>query len=251
MFKKILISSIIAIMFITVIVQRIYAISLEEAMMRLQIETLKAQMDKLIAEGKLTKAKVLLGEMVELDERISYMDEKNRITQTRAVQQETEYIYQKPEKPESEIYNKSESSIERYERVISETCRRMNFEPAVIWTLLAIESNFSEDPVVIQRRTKCLGPWQHQPEHYKHYRKADGSPYNPFDINDACEVTVKIMKDNIRSTGSLEKSIRMYASGTRYLDRPYDQLPGSLKQYLNKFKRLYPEAKTRFYRESN
>ena len=156
----------------------------------------------------------------------------------------TEQIQPEPEKPVVKV--KSDDVMETYEKVVIDTCKRMNFDPAVIWTLLAIESNFSKDPVVVQKRTKCLGPWQHQPEHYIYYRKADGTPYNPFDIHDACEVTVRIMQDNLSATGNMDKAIRMYCSGSRFLNTSYGKLPKSVKGYLDKYRKIYPEAKVRF-----
>ena len=212
---------------------------------------LQAQIVEFLAQNDMEKAREALGKMTGLDEKIrSFNGDKVEVyidisEQTRPDEGQTEPTEQvQPEKPVIKV--KPDSVMETYEKVIIDACRRMDFDPAVMWTLLAIESNFSKDPVVVQKRTKCLGPWQHQPEHYIHYRKADGTPYNPFDIHDACEVTVRIMQDNITATGSMEKAIRMYCSGSRFLNMPYEKLPKAVRNYPDKYRRLYPAAKVRF-----
>lgn len=251
MTRRVLILAVFIFMYLIIPAQRLLAMSLEEAMLRLQIEVLQAQMDEFLAQNDAEKARETLSKMIELDEKIrSFSVDEMEIyidisEQPKPYEGQTEPIKQEqPEQPVVKV--KSDDVMETYEKVVIDTCKRMDFDPAVIWTLLAIESNFSKDPVVVQKRTKCLGPWQHQPEHYIHYRKADGTPYNPFDIRDACEVTVRIMQDNLAVTGSMEKAIRMYCSGSRYLDTPYEKLPESVKSYLNKYSRLYPASKVRF-----
>jgi len=220
---------------------------LEEAMMRLRIEALKSEMDEVLARNDLDKARFILEEMTKLDAKIRSVSQAKPVLFREVEEKPPKERVQKYEKANQSFIAESANDVfSKYEKVIIDVCRRMDMDPAVIWTLLEIESNVSEDPVVVQKRTKCLGPWQHQPEHYKHYRKKDGEPYNPFDIYDACEVTVKILKDNLAVTGNLEKSIRMYASGSRYLNTPYGKLPKALRDYLSKFKRRYPKAKAKF-----
>ena len=244
MLKKIVTLAVLILAFLTVIIQHSGAMTLAEAMMRLQVEALKAQMDEFLAQKNIDKASLILREMVELDEKIQLLSEDG-VSVYANISEQRETDKDGNGKPRNAVTT-SDDVLGKYEKTIIEVCVEMEFDPAVIWTILAIESNFSEDPVVVQRKSKCLGPWQHQPEHYIHYRKADGTPYNPFDIRDACEVTLRILGDNLEVTGDLEKSIRMYASGSKYLDTPYEQLPRSIKDYLGKFKRIYPEAKARF-----
>ena len=243
----------ISISLLLVATQNLYPLSLNEAMIRLRIEVLKAQMNQISPEDNIEKARSILRSMVELDEKIRalgggradvYMEVREQQEAKECPGKEYGECMKNPA-PEP-IAETSDNILVRYEKVVLNVCTKMGFDPAVIWTLLAIESNFSEDPVVIQKQTKCLGPWQHQPEHYIHYRKPDGTPYNPFDIYDACEVTVKILKDNLAASGTLEKGIRMYASGYRYVDTSYEQLPKAVKAYLDKFNHLYPKAKARF-----
>ncbi|MFC1716936.1 hypothetical protein ACFL6S_24930 [Candidatus Poribacteria bacterium] len=226
-------------------------------MLRLQIEVLQAQMGEFLAQDDVEKAKQVLSKMTELDEKICsfskdavevYIEVSEQPETEKDQTLVTEQIQPEPENPVVKV--KSNDVMETYEKVVIDTCKRMDFDPAVIWTILAIESNFSKDPVVIQKRTKCLGPWQHQPEHYIHYRKVDGTPYSPFDIRDSCEVTVRIMKDNLAITGSMEKAIRMYCSGSRFLNTPYEKLPKAVRNYLDKYGRLYPTAKVRFVKHS-
>jgi len=230
---------------LAVIAQHSVAMTLSEAMMRLKVEALKAQMDELLSQKDIDKARMVLEEMVELDGKIQSLSEDGISAYTNTPEMDTNQG-KKPHVSSHRITKTSDDVLGNYEKTIVEICAERGFDPAVIWAILAIESNFSEDPVVVQRKSKCLGPWQHQPEHYIHYRKADGTPYNPFNIHDACEVTVRILEDNLAVTGSLEKSIRMYASGSRYLDTPYKQLPASIRNYLDKFRRIYPEARARF-----
>ena len=230
---------------ITISAQYSGAMTLSEAMMRLKIEALKAQMDELLIQKDIDKARLVLEEMVKLDNEIQSLNEDEISVYTDTLEMDIEQSKEHNE-PSHNVIKTSDDVLGKYERTIAEVCAERGFDPAVIWTILAIESNFSEDPVVVQRKSKCLGPWQHQPEHYIHYRNPDGTPYNPFNIRDACEVTVRILEDNLAVTGSLEKSIRMYASGSRYLDTPYKKLPASIRNYLDKFGRIYPEAMARF-----
>lgn len=244
MLKRILTLSIFVLISVAMTVPHSGAMTLAEAMMRLQVEALKAQVDEFLAQKNIGKASLILGEMVKLDEKIQLLSEDG-VSVYANISEQRETDTDGNGKPQNAVTT-SDDVLGKYEKTIIEVCAEMEFDPAVIWTILAIESNFSEDPVVVQRKSKCLGPWQHQPEHYIHYRKADGTPYNPFDIRDACKVTVKILEDNLAATGDLEKSIRMYASGSKYLDTPYEQLPRSIRDYLDKFERIYPEAKARF-----
>ena len=253
MTRKTLVLVVFIFMFLIIPVQRMFAMCLEEAMLRLQIEVLQAQIVEFLAQDDVGKAREILSKMTELDDRIRsfskdevevYIEVSEQTKSDEGPKEPTEQILPEPEKPI--VMVKPGDVMETYKKVVIDTCRRMDFDPAAIWTLLAIESNFSKDPVVVQKRTKCLGPWQHQPEHYIHYRKADGTPYNPFDVSDACEVTVRIMQDNITATGSMEKAIRMYCSGSRYLDTPHGKLPKSVKSYLGKFREIYPQAKVKF-----
>jgi hypothetical protein len=257
MIRRSLILAVFISMLLAIPAQRLLAMSLEDAMLRLQVEVLQAQMSEFVAQHDVQKAKEILGKMTELDEKIRsfskdavevYMEVSEQPKPEKGQKLAAEQPQPEPEKPV--VKTKPDNVIEKYEQVVIDTCKRMDFDPAVIWTLLAIESNFSKDPVVVQKRTKCLGPWQHQPEHYIHYRKADGTPYNPFDISDACEVTVRIMQDNLAVTGSMEKAIRMYCSGSRFLNTPYEKLPKAVKNYLDKYSRLYPASKVRFTRRS-
>jgi len=244
MLKKIVALTVLVLAFLTMYIQHSCAMTLAEAMMRLQVEALKAQMDEFLALKNVDKARFILEEMVKLDEKIQLLSEDG-VSVYANISEKRETDTDGNGKPQNAVTT-SDDVLGKYEKTIIEVCAEMEFDPAVIWTILAIESNFSEDPVVVQRKSKCLGPWQHQPEHYIHYRKADGTPYNPFDIRDACEVTVSILEDNLAVTGDLEKSIRMYASGSKYLDTLYEQLPRSTRDYLDKFERIYPEAKARF-----
>ena len=252
MHKNILLPLVVTLFLLASSVHYLLAMGLDETMMRLKVEALKAQIDELLTNNKLAEAKELLTKMEELDQKITPVDSNHQTTKAqiaisgkKAVPEDGERAKRQRKTVMTAVPN---SALGIYETTIQSVCQKMKFDPAVIWTLLAIESNFTADPVVVQKKTKCLGPWQHQPEQYIHYRKADGSPYNPFDIRDSCEVTVRIMKDNLAATGSLEKSIRMYASGTRYLNTPYSNLPKSLRAYLDKFRAIYPGARARFAR---
>ena len=57
-------------MFLIIPAQHLLAMSLEEAMLRLQIEVLQAQMVEFLAQNDMEKAKDVLGKMTELDEKI-------------------------------------------------------------------------------------------------------------------------------------------------------------------------------------